>query len=72
MANQYSALEYAFIEDALDENLDAGDGAVDLILNFLGDGLCAWCERAASEGSSHYCEDCIAAFDSFDSPANVY
>jgi hypothetical protein len=64
MANCYSSAEYAFIEAILDAKLQVGEGPVDLILNYLGDGLCAWCEREACEGQSDWCQSCIDAFES--------
>ena len=68
MAGQYSTAEYAYIESALDQKLPVGDGCVDIIMNFLGDGLCVWCERAPCEGTSNYCEDCELAFELLEEP----
>lgn len=66
MANQYSPAEYAFIESKLDEKLTVGEGVVDLIMNYLGDGLCTWCERAPTHGGSNWCLECDTAFESLD------
>ena len=51
MAEIYSAGEYTFIQDVLDAQGIAYE-LVNIVLNFLGDGLCAWCKRAATEGST--------------------
>lgn len=70
MANQYSNSEYAYIEEVLDEKIAAGDGTVDLILNFLGDGLCAWCGHEVAQGPTNWCEDCVMAFESLNEEYN--
>ena len=66
MAKLYSNDEYAFIETCLDEKLCVGPNAVDMVMNFLGDGLCTWCEAQPTQGSSNWCEECNVAFDSID------
>ena len=63
MANIYSPLEYAFIETEVDVKLE-GKLPTCLILNFLGAGLCAWCEKEVIEVSSRFCNTCNQVFDS--------
>lgn len=64
MSNQYSPEEYAYIEHCLDSKV-VGEGTVDIIMNFLGDGLCMWCESEATKNTQKYCEDCNEEWDSF-------
>ena len=63
MANEYTPAQYAFIETEVDAKLP-GNLPTCLVLNFLGAGLCAWCESVEPLGRTGFCVACHAAFDS--------
>jgi hypothetical protein len=63
--SDFTATEFAYIEYFLDQKV-AGEGVVDLIMNYLGDGLCTWCEKEAAECNSSFCEQCTEAFESLE------
>ena len=60
------------ISEALDEKLLVGPNAVLLIMNFLGDGLCSWCEHEPTQGQQRWCDQCTYDLDHLWSPEETW
>lgn len=59
--------EYANIEMKLETSSPLDYLCVRTVLEYLGDGLCSWCQREPTAGYTSLCSDCHTTFQAIES-----